>query len=85
MFYSLSVRDVPSTFLDTKNFTIFLWKNIFGTAMLLCSDYSHHAVFLLGNKRGMEKKHFEQVTTMRHYNLVSAFYLSGAILKERER
>lgn len=32
----------------------------------------------------MERKHFEQVTKMRHDNLVSAFYLSGAILKERE-
>lgn len=31
--------------------------------------------------RGSEKQNFEQVANMRHYNLVSAFYLSGAIQK----
>lgn len=36
------------------------------------------------NRRGLERKCFEQVTKMKHNNLLLAFCLSGAILKERE-
>lgn len=83
-FFSFSVRDVPSTFLNSEKFFIFLWKYFFSTTMLLwCQLQQPHSVFQY-NRRGLERKHFEQITKMRHNNLVSAFYLPGAILKERE-
>lgn len=84
-FSSFSLRNIPSTFLNSEKFFIFLLKYFFSVLKCFCGvNYSNHTVFFQCNRRGLERKHFEQVTKMRHNNLVSAFYLSGAIIKKRE-
>lgn len=74
----------PLRFWMQRNFSFFCGSTFSVLQCFFGASYSNHTVFFQCNRRGLERKHFEQVTKMRHDNLVSAFYLSGAILKERE-